>query len=75
MLGTIASVRYMTWCDTRNMELTLVQRGGGTRKVAHEAIRHVHSKLHSITLVTTKVHMVLRSFVVLTWMRDIIELM
>ena len=34
----------------------------------------LHSKLHSITLVVTKVHVVLQSFVVLTWMRDTIEL-
>ena len=34
----------------------------------------VHSKLRSITLVATKVHMILRSFVVLTLMRDTIEL-
>ena len=30
----------------------------------------LHSKLLSITHVVTKVHMILRSFVVLTWMRD-----
>ena len=35
---------------------------------------HIHSKLHSITHVATKVHMILRSFVVLTWMRDTIDL-
>jgi hypothetical protein len=35
----------------------------------------VHSKLRSITpVVATKVHMILRSFVVLTWMRDTNEL-
>ena len=34
----------------------------------------VHSKLHSITPVATKVHVVLRSFIVLTWMHDTIEL-
>ena len=34
----------------------------------------VHSKLRSITPVATKVHIILRSFVVLTWMRDTIEL-
>ena len=34
----------------------------------------VHSKFHNITLVATKVHMTLRSFVVLTWMRGTIEL-
>ena len=32
------------------------------------------SKLRSIILVATKVHVILRSFVVLTWMRDTIEL-
>jgi hypothetical protein len=35
----------------------------------------VHSKLCSITHVTTKVHMILRIFMVLTWMCDTIELM
>ena len=35
---------------------------------------HVHSKLHSITYVATKTHVILWSFVVLTWMRDTIEL-
>ena len=34
----------------------------------------VHSKLRSITLEATKVHVILRIFVVLTWMRDTIEL-
>ena len=29
-----------------------------------------HSKLHNTMLVATKVHVMLRSFVVLTWMRD-----
>ena len=33
----------------------------------------LHSKLHIITLVATKVHMILRSFVVLTWMHNTIE--
>jgi hypothetical protein len=33
-----------------------------------------HSKLRSITYAATKVHISLRSFVVLTWMRDMIEL-
>ena len=36
--------------------------------------KHVHSKLHSITPMAIKVHMILRGFVVLTWMRDTIEL-
>jgi hypothetical protein len=31
----------------------------------------IHSKLRSITLVATKVHVILRRFVVLTWMHDI----
>jgi hypothetical protein len=31
----------------------------------------IHSKLRSNTLVATKVHVILRSFVVLTWMHDI----
>ena len=39
-----------------------------------EASRLPHSKLRSITPVATKVHVILRSFVVLTWMRDISEL-
>ena len=34
----------------------------------------MHSKLCSITHVATKVHVILWSFVVLTWMRDIVEL-
>ena len=37
-------------------------------------VKLLHSKLRSITHVATKVHMILRSFVVLTWMRDTIEL-
>jgi hypothetical protein len=37
-------------------------------------VDNIHSKLRSITLVATKVHMILRRFVVLTWMRDTIEL-
>ena len=35
---------------------------------------HIHSKLRSITHVVTKVHVILKSFVVLTWMFDIIKL-
>jgi hypothetical protein len=39
------------------------------------AYKHiVHSKLRIITLVATKLHMILRSFVVLTWMHYSIEL-
>ena len=34
----------------------------------------LHLKLHSITPVATKVHVILRGFVVLTWMRDAVEL-
>jgi hypothetical protein len=34
----------------------------------------VHCKLCSITPVATKVHVILRSFVVLTWMHDTIDL-
>ena len=34
----------------------------------------LHSKLHGITLVATKVHMILQSFVVSTCMRDDREL-
>ena len=33
-----------------------------------------HSKLHNIMLVATKVHVTLKSSVVLTWMRDKREL-
>ena len=33
----------------------------------------LHSKLHIITHVATKVYVILQSFVVLTWMHDIIE--
>ena len=35
---------------------------------------HIHSKFRSITSAATKVHVILWSFVVLTCMRDIIEL-
>ena len=34
----------------------------------------VHSKLRSITHLAIKVHVKLRSFIVLTWMHDTIEL-
>jgi hypothetical protein len=34
----------------------------------------VHSKLPSITPVATKVHMILRSFVVVSWLHDTSEL-
>ena len=37
-------------------------------------LRHIYSKLRSITHVETKAHVIVRSFVVLTWMRNIIEL-
>jgi hypothetical protein len=36
--------------------------------------KNVHSKLYSITHVATKVYVILRSFVVLTWMSDTSEL-
>ena len=36
--------------------------------------KHVQSKLRSITHVATKVHVIIRSFVVLTWMHDTSEL-
>ena len=39
-------------------------------------IYKLHSKIYSITLVATKVHVILQSFVVLTWMSvgfDIME--
>ena len=35
----------------------------------------IHSKLCNITHVANKVHVILHSYVVLTWMRDIRELM
>ena len=34
----------------------------------------VHSQLRSITLVATNMHVILRSYVVLMWMRDIVVL-
>ena len=34
----------------------------------------LHFKLHSITHVATNVHVILRSLIVLTWMRDTIKL-
>ena len=37
-------------------------------------LSHLQSKLCSITPVATKAHVILRSFVVLTWMRDNVEL-
>ena len=37
-------------------------------------VREIYSQLCSITPVATKVHVMLWSFVVLTWMRDAIEL-
>ena len=37
-------------------------------------IEFLHSRLPSITHVATEVHVILRSLVVLTWMRDNIEL-
>ena len=36
--------------------------------------RKIHFKLRSITHVATKVHVILRTFAVLTWMSDTIEL-
>ena len=47
--------------------VVLVEISGGS-------VCGVHSKLHSITTVATKVHVILRSFSMLTWMRDTIEL-
>ena len=45
------------------------------REVSVLQVRYIiHSKLRSITPVATKVHVILRSFVVLTWMHDTIEL-
>ena len=41
---------------------------------APDYCRLIHSKLRSITSVAIKVHVILQSFVVLTWMRDTIEL-
>ena len=43
-------------------------------EVMHKTRKDIHPKLHSITHVATKVHVILRSFVVLTWMCDTIEL-
>jgi hypothetical protein len=34
----------------------------------------IHSKLRGITPMTTKVHVIFRSFVVLLWMHDTIQL-
>ena len=39
-----------------------------------EDVTRVHSKLHSIKPMATKVHVILRSFVATTWMHDAIEL-
>ena len=32
--------------------------------------KKIHSKLHDIMLVVTKVHVILKSFIVLIWMHD-----
>ena len=45
-----------------------------SKKDANSLISLVHSKLHSITPVETKVHVISHSFVVLTYMHDTIEL-
>ena len=45
-----------------------------TLKNCFLTIYKVHAKLRSITPVATNVHMILQSFVVLTWMRGTIEL-
>ena len=45
-----------------------------TNIVILQGLLDIHFKLHIITPVATKVHVILRSFVVLTWMRDTIEL-
>ena len=37
--------------------------------------KFIHSKLHSIIHVATKVQVILWRFVVLTWMQDTIELL
>ena len=39
----------------------------------HVVIHKLHSKLRSITPVAAKVHVILISFVVLTWTHDTIE--
>ena len=46
-----------------------------TRSGAHCVHSLVHFSLRSITPMATKVHVILRSFAVLTWMRDTSELM
>jgi hypothetical protein len=44
------------------------------RSLGLEKVGWVHSKLCSIIPMATKMHIILWSFVVLTWMRDTIEL-
>ena len=50
------------------------ERKRSTSIATHNLEFDIHTKLRSITLVATKVHVILWSFVVLTRMHDIIEL-
>jgi hypothetical protein len=43
-------------------------------EVGGSGISQIHSKLCSIAFVAIRVHLILRSFVVLTWMCDTVEL-
>jgi hypothetical protein len=75
---------YMMWATLFTNEETHTRRNIGDNTVgthsfpthSHRPMWHVevHSTLCSITPVATKVHVILQSFVVLTRMRDIIEL-
>ena len=71
------SLRYGLWRVVNGPEILMVTALGLCVKwTAHMShVRNgVHSKIHSIAHVATKVHKTLQSFVVLTWMRDAIEL-
>jgi hypothetical protein len=47
---------------------------GATKVTRFSFNRYSSNDLRSITPVATEVHVILRSFVLLTWMRDLIEL-
>ena len=55
-------------------EMTPPQEENSPLRNNTQASHTLHSKLRSITHVATKVHAIIHSFVVLTWMRDTIEI-
>jgi hypothetical protein len=51
----------------------MVKKEVGHANIEESALKTlgiVHFKLHNITLVSIEVHLVLRSYVVVTWIRD-----